>query len=112
MGSFPFASIVGTMSNSFPETAMHGSSLASCRSGIVHRWCAPPSSSRLLSAGTSPTHNLASCFGTARCPDAGARSADIRGSVSRRTSGRTLTRSERGGGAVAERGPPSPWPPC
>jgi len=89
MGLLPFASTIGTM----PIFAVAASV----------RW------SRSLSSRSrvSSSHNFASCFGTARCPDAVARPAGIRDGVSRRTSGRTLSRSARGDRSGAERGPPS-----
>ena len=83
MGLFPFASTIGTMST-FPVAA-----------------------SARRSRRVTSSHNFASCFGTARCPDAVARPVGIRGGVSRRTSGRTLSRSARGDRSGAERGPPS-----
>jgi hypothetical protein len=122
MGSFPFASIVGTMSNSSPDAAMPCSSHGSWRIGATYWRCGPNWQSRssphrvvasLPSVRPSPPSRLASCFGTARCPDAVARPTGIRGSLSRRTSGRTFSRGERGDPAVAERGPPSaPRPSC
>jgi len=122
MGSFPFASIVGTMSNSSPDTAMPCTFHGSWRIGATSWRCGPnwPSRSHLHrvvsslpSVRPNPSSRFASCFGTARCPDAVARPAGIRGGVLRRTSGRTLSRSEHGDPAVAERGPPSaPRPSC
>jgi hypothetical protein len=89
MGSFPFASTI-------------------CHKYTGRWWWryAMPSSS-LPPAGFLPPFIHASCSRTARCPDAGARPANIRGGVSRRPSGPTFTRSERGNRAMAERGPPS-----
>ena len=93
MGLLPFASTIGTMPTVIPVTARARRSRSP--SPLV-----PPSRS-------SSSHNFASCFGTARCPDAVARLAGIRVGVSRRTSGRTLSRSVRGDRSGAERGPPS-----
>jgi hypothetical protein len=99
MGLLPFASTIGTMST-FPVTA----SVRRSR----RPWRTPRSPSPLLPQSRySSLHNFASCFGTARCPDAVARPAGIRGGVARRTSGRTLSRSARGDRSGAERGPPS-----
>jgi hypothetical protein len=93
MGSFPFAFTVGTMSKSSPDAAVPWS--------FHESW-------RVDATSYHPTvqSRIASCFGTARCPDAVARPSGIRGGVSRRTSGRTLSRSERGDQEAAERGPP------
>ena len=119
MGLFPFASTIGigTMSTLIPATASTRMSRRPWRTEWACRWWVPnhtdnSSSPRSLSpllpqSRTSSSHNFASCFGTARCPDAVARLAGIRGGVSRRTSGRTLSRSARGDRSGAERGPPS-----
>jgi len=111
MGLFPFASTVGTMSSSLPHTTHPSRWRGAWRNGNA---CYGPAS-RCESAARSfpsfdrpiPPTDFASCLSTARCPDAVARPADIRGGVSRRTSGRTLSRSERGDLVVAERGPPT-----
>jgi len=110
MGSFPFASTIGTMLNSSSAAAIARTSHWAWRGGSHSRRWSP--SSVHPSAHIRPTFHFASCSGTAQCPDAVARPAELRGGVSRRTSGRTLTRSERGDRAVAERGPPSPRPSC
>jgi hypothetical protein len=88
MGLFPFASTIGigTMSPPIPATASMRMSRRPWRTS---------------------SHNFASCFGTARCPDAVARPARIRGGVARPRSGGTLSRSVRGDRSGAERGPPS-----
>jgi hypothetical protein len=111
MGLLPFASTVGTMSISSPSTTHPWQWHGKWRNGMAC-WCGSCSPSSSLSPFGRTTHpnHIASCLSTARCPEAVARPADIRGSVSRRTSGRTLSRSERGDHAVAERGPP-PGPP-
>jgi hypothetical protein len=97
MGLLPFAFTIGTNPTVIPGTAR------------ARWWRGSPwsSSPRLPQSRFSSSHNFASCFGTARCPDAVARLAGIRGGVSRRTSGQTLSRSVRGDRSVAERGPPS-----
>ena len=76
-------------------------------SPMVNSYSPRSPSSLLPYARFRSSHNFASCFGTARCPDAVARPAGIREGVSRRTSGRTLSRSARGDRSGAERGPPS-----
>jgi len=116
MGLFPFASTVGTMSISFPGSMHPWRWRGAWRIGNAcsgHAWgqacwCKTTASSFLPPfSRTTHSKHFASCLSTARCPDAVARPADIRGGVSRRTSGRTLSRSERGDHAVAERGPPT-----
>jgi hypothetical protein len=116
MGLFPFASTIGTVST-FPVTASTRRSRGPWRTESACCWrvpknadnsCAPRSPWPLLPQSRfSFSHNFASCFGTARCPDAVARLAGIRGGVARRTSGRTPSRSARGDRSGAERGPPS-----
>jgi hypothetical protein len=116
MGLFPFASTIGTVST-FPVTASGRSSRGPWRTEWASGWrapnhtdssCVPRSPSPLLPQSYSnSSHDFASCFGTARCPDAVARPTGIRGGVSRRTSGRTPSRSARGDRSGAERGPPS-----
>lgn len=113
MGSFPFASTIGTMSTSIPVIAR----VRAWRTEPACWWPVPSYTGHAGSPSlTSPlfpqsrfssSPQFASCFGTARCPDAVARSAGIRGGVARRTSGRTLSRSVRGDRSGAERGPPS-----
>ena len=98
MGLFPFASTVGTMWYSSPVTAQAGD-------GAWRLHSRSPLSLPFRRFRSSAS--LASCLSPARCPDTVARPA-IRGGVSRRTSGRTPSRSERGDHAMAERGPPSP----
>jgi hypothetical protein len=113
MGLFPFASTIGTMSTSIPVIAR----VRAWRTEPTCWWPVPsytdhagspslPSPPFPQSRFTS-SRQFASCFGTARCPDAVARPAGIRGGVSRRTSGRTLFRSARWDRSGAERGPPS-----
>ncbi len=109
MGLFPFASTVGTMAISSLDTMHPWPWRGAWRGGTVCRCQSSSSSLSPLGRITHPNH-FASCLSTARCPDAVARPADIRGGVSRRTSGRTLSRSERGNHAVAERGPPPGFP--
>ena len=116
MGLLPFASTIGTMST-FPVTASVRRSRRPWRTESACCWRVPnqaenPYSPRSPSplqpqSRFSSSHNFASCFGTARCPDAVARPAGIRGGVSRRTSGQPLSRSARGDRSGAERGPPS-----
>jgi hypothetical protein len=116
MGLFPFASTIGTMST-FPVTASVRRSRRARQTESACCWRAPNhtdnsysprSPSPLLpQSHSSSSHNFASCFGTARCPDAVARPAGIRSGVARRTSGRTLSRSARRDRSGAERGPPS-----
>ena len=122
MGLFPFASTVGTMSYSSSEAAGPCPAHGSWRPGGAIEWGGPQPDSRpaatrrpaLFSPVRSrPFNRFASCLSSARCPDAVARPADIRRGVSRRTSGQTLSRSERGDHATVERSPPSPpRPPC
>jgi hypothetical protein len=102
MGLFPFASTVGTMWHSrWPD--------ALAPSGPVLRRIPL----RSPFGWFRPSFSFASCLRTARCPDAVARPAGIHGGVSRRTSGQTLSRSEHGDRAMAERSPPSSLrPPC
>jgi hypothetical protein len=112
MGLLPFASTIGTMPTVIAVTASAHGSRRSWPTEWACRWRAvndtDNSPSPLLPPSrSSSSHNFASCFGTARCPDAVARPAGIRGGVSRRTSGRTLSRSVRGDRSGAERGPPS-----
>lgn len=122
MGLFPFASTVGTMSYFQAVAPDARRSSGAWRPGAAVWWCdqfapAGPSVPRTtFRSSFSPFHpsvSFASCLRTARCPDAVARPAGIREGVSRRTSGQTFSRSERGHHAMAERGPPSPLrPPC
>jgi len=116
MGLLPFASTIGTTST-FPVTASVRKSRRPWRtespccwrvpSPMVNSYSPRSPSSLLPYARFRSSHNFASCFGTARCPDAVARPAGIREGVSRRISGRTLSRSARGDRSGAERGPPS-----
>jgi hypothetical protein len=117
MGLLPFASTIGTMSTVIPVTTSARRSHRPWQTEWACCWrvpnhtdnsYSPRSPSPLLSQSRfSSSHNFASCFGTARCPDAVARPAGIRGGVARRISGRTLSRSARGDRSGAERGPPS-----
>lgn len=120
MGLFPFAFTIGTMSTSIPGFPRVRPSRGRCWSGSASwRWPSNPPDRSVLPPASSPpfpqsrgrsSSQFASCFGTARCPDAVARPTEIRGGVSRRTSGQTLSRSARGDRSGAERGPPSgPW---
>jgi len=96
---------------SSPVTAWLCDAHGSRRAGTVRWRCSAPSgrfSSQSPLGRSQSSSRVASCLSSARCPDTVARLADIRGGVSRRTSGRTLSRSERGDPAMAERGPPSP----
>ena len=117
MGLFPFASTVGTMWYSSLVTARACGGDGAWRPATMpERWAVnvqhrSPSSLPFRqphSTSSLAPSSLASCLSPARCPDTAARPAAIRGGVSRRTSGQTPSRSERGDHAMAERGPPSP----
>ena len=116
MGSFPFASTVGSIS--MPSSAAPNPHACVWRTTVSAGW--RRTSMPYTSSHTSlhfPLHRTrshihsASCSDSARCPDTAARLAWIRGGVAGRRSGPTLSRGERGDRAMAERGPP-PRPSC
>lgn len=116
MGSFPFASTVGSISMpspAAPNPHACGWRVSAAAGWRRHRMSAPssyPSPFILLDRTSHPVHS-ASCSHSARCPDTAARPAWIRRDAAARRSGRTLSRGERGDRAMAERGPP-PQPSC